>query len=210
MLTTGWSNFPWSLAGKLVVLVLVEELGSSDEGLRWVSVFKVFFINEDFCVLANSSFLFRLKGLVEKVAADYRETYSRSEFSQKHLTTACQLKSVWFFSCVSDWLTDCLIFYLPIRSFIFGFMEGSDYIQGLVMGWVYSHVLLMRHRCQPPVSKVSHLISCGWSEVTLPSLIAVDLSIDAYFLPLGATKKEKDLLDFLDGILDGSIQVSPD
>ncbi|XP_075878294.1 protein disulfide-isomerase tmx3a-like isoform X2 [Nelusetta ayraudi] len=101
-------------SGKLVVLALVEELGSCDEGLR-------------------------LKGLVEKVAADYRETYS--------------------------------------RSFIFGFMEGSDYIQGLVMG-----------------------------EVTLPSLIVVDLSIDAYFLPPSTTKKEKDLLDFLDGVLDGSIQ----
>lgn len=43
----------------------------------------------------------------------------------------------------------------------------------------------------------------------MPSLMAVDLSIDAYYLPPGATKKEKDLLDFLDGILDGSIQVSP-
>lgn len=60
------------------------------------------------------------------------------------------------------------------------------------------------------MSTVSHLICCGCSEVTLPSLIAVDLSIDAYFLPPGATIKEKDLLDFLDGILDGSIQVSSD
>lgn len=57
---------------------------------------------------------------------------------------------------------------------------------------------------------MSKLISYCCSEVTLPSLIAVDLSIDAYYLPVGVPKKEKDLLDFLDGILDGSIQVSPD
>lgn len=55
---------------------------------------------------------------------------------------------------------------------------------------------------------ISSLVGC--SEVTLPSLIVVDLSIDAYFLPPSTTKKEKDLLDFLDGVLDGSIQVSPD
>lgn len=49
-----------------------------------------------------------------------------------------------------------------------------------------------------------------FSEVAMPSFIVVDLSIDGYFLPLAAIKKEQDLLDFLDGVLDGSVQVSPD
>lgn len=62
--------------------------------------------------------------------------------------------------------------------------------------------------CWCQLCYISSLVGC--SEVALPSLIVVDLSIDAYFLPPSTTKKEKDLLDFLDGVLDGSIQVSPD
>ncbi|XP_070829707.1 protein disulfide-isomerase tmx3a-like [Chaetodon trifascialis] len=101
-------------SGKLVVLVLVEEKSLSEKSLRF-------------------------KSLVDKVAADYREIYS--------------------------------------RNFHFGFMEGSDYINGLVMG-----------------------------EVTVPSIIVVNLSNDGYFLPLGVMETERHLLDFLNGVLDGSIQ----
>ncbi|KAE8290453.1 Protein disulfide-isomerase TMX3 [Larimichthys crocea] len=101
-------------SGKLVLVVLVEEKGQCEESLRF-------------------------KGLVEKVAADYREIYS--------------------------------------RHFHFGFMEGSDYINGYVMG-----------------------------QVTLPFIIALNLSNDGYFLPLGAMETERHLLDFLNGILDGTIQ----
>lgn len=46
------------------------------------------------------------------------------------------------------------------------------------------------------------------SEVTVPSFIVVNLSSDGYFLPPGAVETERHLLDFLDGVLDGSIQVS--
>ncbi|XP_028986987.1 protein disulfide-isomerase TMX3-like isoform X2 [Betta splendens] len=63
------------------------------------------------------------------------------------------------------------------RNFYFGFMEGSDYINGLVM-----------------------------SEVTMPTFIMLNLSNDGYFLPPGALETEQHLLDFLDGVLDGSIQ----
>ncbi|KAL6103658.1 uncharacterized protein ACO6RY_13562 [Pungitius sinensis] len=63
------------------------------------------------------------------------------------------------------------------RNFYFGFMEGSDYINGLVMG-----------------------------EVGVPSFVVVDLSSDGYFLPPAAVKTERHLLDFLNGVLDGSIQ----
>ncbi|XP_044075564.1 protein disulfide-isomerase TMX3-like [Siniperca chuatsi] len=101
-------------SGKLVVLVLVEEKRLCGESQRY-------------------------KRLLEKVAADYRETYS--------------------------------------RNFHFGFMEGGDYINGLVMG-----------------------------EVTVPSFIVVNLSNDGYFLPPGAVETEQHLLDFLNGVLDGSIQ----
>ncbi|XP_070701574.1 protein disulfide-isomerase tmx3a-like [Pempheris klunzingeri] len=62
------------------------------------------------------------------------------------------------------------------RDFIFGYMEDSEYLNGLVMG-----------------------------EVAVPSFIVVNLSIDAYFLPPGTVETERHLLDFLDGILDGSI-----
>uniref|UniRef100_A0A8C4F564 protein disulfide-isomerase n=1 Tax=Dicentrarchus labrax TaxID=13489 RepID=A0A8C4F564_DICLA len=101
-------------SGKLVLLALVGERSLCEESLRY-------------------------KSLVEKVAADYREIYS--------------------------------------RNFYFGFMEGTDYINGLVMG-----------------------------EVTVPSFIVVNLSNDGYFLPLGAIGTERHLLDFLNGVLDGSIQ----
>ncbi|XP_074484680.1 protein disulfide-isomerase tmx3a-like, partial [Sebastes fasciatus] len=63
------------------------------------------------------------------------------------------------------------------RNFYFGFMEGSDYINGLVMG-----------------------------EAIVPSFIVVNLSNDGYFLPLGTVETEHHLLDFLNGVLDGSIQ----
>ncbi|KAM8728647.1 protein disulfide-isomerase tmx3a-like isoform 2-T2 [Acanthopagrus schlegelii] len=63
------------------------------------------------------------------------------------------------------------------RHFHFGYMEGGDYINGLVMG-----------------------------EVTLPSLIVVNLSNDGYFLPPGAVETERHLLDFLDGVLESSIE----
>ncbi|XP_065809480.1 protein disulfide-isomerase tmx3a-like [Labrus bergylta] len=99
--------------GKLVVLVLVEKR-PCDKSLRY-------------------------KTLLEKVAADYRETYS--------------------------------------RSFYFGFMEDSNYINGLVM-----------------------------DDVIVPSFVVVNLSNDGYFLPLVAVETERHLLDFLDGVLDGSVQ----
>uniref|UniRef100_A0A3B5B9K4 protein disulfide-isomerase n=1 Tax=Stegastes partitus TaxID=144197 RepID=A0A3B5B9K4_9TELE len=83
--------------------------------------------------------LFRYKSLVEKVAAEHRDTYS---------------------------------------SFYFGFMEDSGYINGLVMG-----------------------------EVIVPSFIIVNLSNDGYFLPLGAVETERHLLDFMDGVLDGSVEI---
>ncbi|XP_074544629.1 protein disulfide-isomerase tmx3a-like [Halichoeres trimaculatus] len=81
----------------------------------------------------------RVKHLVEKVATEHRETYS--------------------------------------RSFYFGFMEDSDYIKGLVM-----------------------------DDVIVPSFIVVNLSNDGYFLPPVVTETELHLLDFLDGVLNGSIQ----
>ncbi|XP_040001947.1 melanopsin-like isoform X2 [Xiphias gladius] len=101
-------------SGKLVVLALVEEKNLCDKSLRY-------------------------KSLVEKVAADHREIYS--------------------------------------RNFYFGFMEGSEYIRGLVMG-----------------------------EVIVPSFVVVNLSNDGYFLPPAAVETEHHLLDFLNGVLDGSVQ----
>lgn len=44
----------------------------------------------------------------------------------------------------------------------------------------------------------------------MPSFIVVNLSNDGYFLPLGTVETEQHLLDFLNGVLDGSIQVGPD
>lgn len=47
-------------------------------------------------------------------------------------------------------------------------------------------------------------------EVVLPSFIMVNLSTDSYFLPLVAVETESHLLEFLDQVLEGNIQVSPD
>ncbi|KAM9321709.1 protein disulfide-isomerase tmx3a-like [Pholidichthys leucotaenia] len=100
--------------GKLVMLALVDEKHLSGRSLRY-------------------------KSLLEMVAAEHRDTYS--------------------------------------RTFFFGFMEGTDYINGLIM-----------------------------SEVMVPSFIAVNLSNDGYFLPPSTMETEVQLLDFLDGVLNGSIE----
>ena len=42
----------------------------------------------------------------------------------------------------------------------------------------------------------------------MPSFIVVDLSSDSYFLPAGDIETERHLLDFLDKVLDGGVQVS--
>uniref|UniRef100_A0A3Q2R0M1 protein disulfide-isomerase n=1 Tax=Fundulus heteroclitus TaxID=8078 RepID=A0A3Q2R0M1_FUNHE len=63
------------------------------------------------------------------------------------------------------------------RKFYFGFMEGSGYIDGLIMG-----------------------------EAAVPSFIVVNLSNDGYFLPPGPIETEAHLLHFLDGVLDGSVE----
>uniref|UniRef100_A0A3P8RTE0 protein disulfide-isomerase n=1 Tax=Amphiprion percula TaxID=161767 RepID=A0A3P8RTE0_AMPPE len=63
-------------------------------------------------------------------------------------------------------------------SFYFGFMEDSSYINGLVM-----------------------------DDIILPYFIIVNLSNDGYFLPLGAVETEQQLLDFMDGVLDGSVEI---
>ncbi|XP_039878713.1 protein disulfide-isomerase TMX3-like isoform X2 [Simochromis diagramma] len=100
--------------GKLVLLALVEEKHLCEESLRY-------------------------KSLLESVAAEHREIYSREMY--------------------------------------FGFMAGSDYISGLVMG-----------------------------EIIVPTFIVVNLSNDGYFLPPGTVQTEQNLLDFLDGVLNGSVQ----
>ncbi|KAM7399938.1 hypothetical protein PAMA_004562 [Pampus argenteus] len=126
-------------SGKLVLLVLVEEKHLCEESLRYDCITRL--QQHKHCNLPVMRFrcLFRYKSLVEKVAADYREIYS--------------------------------------RNFYFGFMEGNDYVNGLVMG-----------------------------EVMVPSFIMVNLSSDSYFLPLGIVETEHHLLDFLDKVLDGSVQ----
>ncbi|XP_039671980.1 protein disulfide-isomerase TMX3-like [Perca fluviatilis] len=63
------------------------------------------------------------------------------------------------------------------RNFYFGFIKGSEYLDGLVMG-----------------------------ELSVPTFIVVNLSNDGFFLPPGAMETERHLLDFLNGVLDGSIQ----
>lgn len=47
-----------------------------------------------------------------------------------------------------------------------------------------------------------------FSEVPVPSFIVVNLAIDGYFFPSGAVETEQHLLDFLNGVLNGSIEVS--
>ncbi|XP_028297179.1 protein disulfide-isomerase TMX3-like, partial [Gouania willdenowi] len=81
----------------------------------------------------------RYKNLLEKVAAEHGEPYS--------------------------------------RSFSFGFMEDTDFVTGLLM-----------------------------SEVIVPSFIALNLSNDGYFLPFGAIETDRQLLDFMDGVLAGSVE----
>ncbi|XP_032421002.1 protein disulfide-isomerase TMX3-like isoform X2 [Xiphophorus hellerii] len=63
------------------------------------------------------------------------------------------------------------------QKFYFGFMEDSAYIDGLIMG-----------------------------EAPVPSLMVVNLSNDGYFLPPAPIETELQLLDFLDGVLDGSVE----
>lgn len=41
----------------------------------------------------------------------------------------------------------------------------------------------------------------------MPTFIVVNLSNDGYFLPPGTVQTEQNLLDFLDGVLNGSVQV---
>lgn len=72
------------------------------------------------------------------------------------------------------------------------------------MDFIFWLVVMLVATCWP--ERVS-----GWSvvsEVAVPSVIVVNLSIDGYFLPPGVMETEQHLLDFLDGILDGSIEVS--
>ncbi|XP_051943953.1 protein disulfide-isomerase TMX3-like [Hippocampus zosterae] len=63
------------------------------------------------------------------------------------------------------------------RNIHFGFMEGNEYINGLIMG-----------------------------ELQLPTIIMLNLSTDNYFLPPAPLETERHLLDFVDQVLDGSIQ----
>ncbi|XP_051556312.1 protein disulfide-isomerase TMX3-like [Myxocyprinus asiaticus] len=56
----------------------------------------------------------------------------------------------------------------------FGYMDGNDYINGLIMG-----------------------------EVLMPSIIVLNLSIDGYFLPQSKIETIEDLLYFLNSVLDG-------
>uniref|UniRef100_H2SH82 protein disulfide-isomerase n=1 Tax=Takifugu rubripes TaxID=31033 RepID=H2SH82_TAKRU len=67
--------------------------------------------------------------------------------------------------------------HLSLRHFLFGFMEGNDYINGIVM-----------------------------SEVPVPSFVVVNLAVDGYFLPSVTVETEQHLLDFLNGVLNGSIE----
>uniref|UniRef100_A0A672FLB9 protein disulfide-isomerase n=1 Tax=Salarias fasciatus TaxID=181472 RepID=A0A672FLB9_SALFA len=81
----------------------------------------------------------RYKNLVEKVAAEHKDTYS--------------------------------------RDFCFGYMEDTDFITGLLM-----------------------------TEATVPSFIVVNLTNDGYFLPAASIETERHLLDFLNGVLNGSVE----
>lgn len=55
-----------------------------------------------------------------------------------------------------------------------------------------------------PVSNVPVFVL---REVSVPSFIVVNLPTDSYFLPSDAVETEQQLLDFLDGVLDGSVEV---
>uniref|UniRef100_A0A3Q2ZD32 protein disulfide-isomerase n=1 Tax=Hippocampus comes TaxID=109280 RepID=A0A3Q2ZD32_HIPCM len=63
------------------------------------------------------------------------------------------------------------------RNIHFGFMEGNEYINGLIMG-----------------------------ELQLPTIVMLNLSTDSYFLPPAPLETERHLLDFVDQVLDGRIQ----
>ncbi|KAG7252708.1 hypothetical protein CRUP_029098 [Coryphaenoides rupestris] len=67
------------------------------------------------------------------------------------------------------------------RDFYFGYMEGDEYVRGLVMG-----------------------------EVQMPSIIVLNLSNDGYFLPPIVMETEEHLLEFLNGVLDKSVEVRDD
>ncbi|XP_054625414.1 protein disulfide-isomerase TMX3-like [Dunckerocampus dactyliophorus] len=99
---------------KLVLLALLEEANVGQQSLR-------------------------CKSIVQKVAEEYKEIYSRNVH--------------------------------------FGFMEGNEYINGLIMG-----------------------------ELRLPTIVMLNLSTDSYFLPLTSVDTERHLVDFMDQVLDGSIQ----
>uniref|UniRef100_A0A8C5BQR0 protein disulfide-isomerase n=1 Tax=Gadus morhua TaxID=8049 RepID=A0A8C5BQR0_GADMO len=64
------------------------------------------------------------------------------------------------------------------RDFQFGHMDGSDYINSLIMG-----------------------------EVKVPSVIILNTSNEQYFLPDGPTETLEDLVSFITGVLNGSVQV---
>ncbi|XP_046884026.1 protein disulfide-isomerase TMX3-like isoform X2 [Hypomesus transpacificus] len=59
----------------------------------------------------------------------------------------------------------------------FGYMEGKDYIDGFIMG-----------------------------EVAIPSIIILNLSNDGYFLPPDEVQTEEQLVQFINGVLDGSFK----
>lgn len=72
------------------------------------------------------------------------------------------------------------------------------------------------HGVSPPPSSLNHLTSYSGSdlkssaarEVLVPSFIVVNLSNDGYFLPTSSLETEHHLLDFLEGVLNGSVEVS--
>ncbi|CAL8368342.1 unnamed protein product [Boreogadus saida] len=100
--------------GKMVALALVDDRASWEKSRRY-------------------------KSLVEQVALNHKELYS--------------------------------------KDFYFGYMEGGDYVKGLVMG-----------------------------EVLMPSIIVLNLSNDGYFLPPIVMETEQHLMDFLNGVQDKSFE----
>ncbi|XP_016330339.1 protein disulfide-isomerase TMX3-like isoform X2 [Sinocyclocheilus anshuiensis] len=65
-----------------------------------------------------------------------------------------------------------------IRDYQFGFMDGNEYINGLIMG-----------------------------EVEMPSIIVLNMTIDGYCLPESKIETIEDLLRFLNSVLDGSAKL---
>ncbi|XP_045074725.1 protein disulfide-isomerase TMX3-like isoform X2 [Coregonus clupeaformis] len=63
------------------------------------------------------------------------------------------------------------------KEFHFGHMEGNEYINGLIM-----------------------------EEVTMPSIIVLNMSNDGYFLPPNKVETKDQLLKFIDGVLKGQIK----